>query len=183
MRLISRCDALERVLTDWREALGADAQAYENHCYRVLNGAFAVLDAAGLASDEALETIGVALGFHDLGIWSDANFDYLVPSARRAEQAMAAMAWPDHRQQQALAIIARHHQFTRINDDPLSEAVRQADWCDVSLGLMRGDIAKARWQQIVKRFPLCGFHQMLLRKGARHVLKHPLKPLPMMRWR
>ena len=183
MRLITRCEALEGVLETWREAIGCDFQAYKNHCYRVLNGAYAVLEAGGLASDEHLETIGFALGFHDLGIWSDVNFDYLEPSARRAELAMADMAWPDLRKQQVLAIIARHHQFIRIHDDSLSEAVRQADWCDVSLGLMRGTIEKARWRQIVKRFPNAGFHQLLIRKGGVHALKHPLNPLPMMRWR
>lgn len=183
MRLITRCDALDGVLNAWRKTMGSDAQAYAHHCYRVLNGAYAVLEAGHDVSDESLETIGFALGFHDLGIWSDADFDYLPPSARRAEQAMTELDWPFERQQQALAIIARHHQFTRISDDPLSEAVRQADWCDVSLGLMRGGIDNARWRQIVKRFPAVGFHQMLIRKGLWHALRHPLKPLPMMRWR
>lgn len=183
MQLITRCDALDTTLYDWREALGSDFQAYHNHCYRVLNGAYALLESQALASDEHLHTVGFALGFHDLGIWSDANFDYLPPSESRAQQAMMALAWPPARQQQVIAIIARHHQFTAITDDPLSEAVRQADWCDVSLGLMRGAIDKARWRQIIKRFPNAGFHKVLVRKGGMHALRHPLNPIPMMRWR
>ncbi|REH37740.1 hypothetical protein DFR26_1522 [Paraperlucidibaca baekdonensis] len=183
MQLITRCEALEAVLNDWREVIGTEFQAYSNHCYRVLNGAYALLEAHDLATDEHLQTIGFALGFHDLGIWSDADFDYLQPSGERAQQAMAALEWPLARQQQVLSIIARHHQFTAVLDEPLTEAVRQADWCDVSLGLMRGGIAKARWRQISKRFANAGFHQFLLRKGSAHALRHPLRPMPMLRWR
>ncbi|MBV2092751.1 MAG: hypothetical protein KUF72_17880, partial [Candidatus Thiodiazotropha sp. (ex Ctena orbiculata)] len=65
---------------------------------------------------------------------------------------------------------------------PLVEVFRQGDLVDFSLGLLRFGIAKSTVQEVRAAFPNAGFHAALARRAGRWFLRHPLNPLPMMKW-
>jgi hypothetical protein len=59
------------------------------------------------------------------------------------------------------------------------EAMRKADWLDVSLGFVHFGLDKSLIQFVKEAFPNNGFHQLLAKNSVKHILKHPLHPLPM----
>ena len=78
---LPRIPTLDTILDAYSAALGGDFEGYRNHAYRVAN--LCVGQSSG--STEDLEKIAIAAAFHDLGIWTDRTFDYLVPSGRLAQ--------------------------------------------------------------------------------------------------
>lgn len=169
---------IDDVLATWRGALGHDADAYRGHVYRMLTFARA------LAGEELPgDALAVAAVFHDLGIWTDGTFDYLEPSARRAEEWIAAHELAvDSRE--VVRMIALHHKLTRCPAEAgaLAEAFRRADLIDVSLGAIRFGLPRTFVREVRTAFPNAGFHRCLARVSTSWFLRHPLRPLPMMRW-
>lgn len=92
--LLTRVAGLDQVLEQHASDLGADFEAYRNHCYRVLNFCRALgVDDVGT---DGYDKLAIAVAFHDLGIWTDHTFDYLPPSERLARDCLArtgASAW------------------------------------------------------------------------------------------
>lgn len=176
--LLTRHVVIEDVLSTWHGALGADATAYRGHVYRMFNFARAL--AARPAADDAL---AVAAAFHDLGIWSDETFDYLAPSERRANEYLAAYR-PDLDANEITRLIALHHKLSRCPDTAgaLAEAFRRADLVDLSLGAFAFGLPSSFVREARAVFPNAGFHRCLLRVGSRWAVRHPGRPLPMMRW-
>jgi hypothetical protein len=176
---ITSSPLLDELLASGAGALGADRTAYRNHAYRVLNLALALVPDASPDDRRKLE---IACYFHDVGIWTDATFDYLEPSARRARaylEAHGLAAWND----EVTRMITEHHAlFSARRHGPLVEALRRADWADVSLGLLRGGVPGAFVREVRRALPNCGFHRRLVELGAAWTWRHPLRPLPMMRW-
>lgn len=175
----NQVELLEALLTDWQDALGADYDAYRNHCYRVLN---VTLQLAPQSSDN-LQKVAVAVAFHDLAIWAKQTFDYIEPSADMARSWLLANGhaeWVD----EVLAMIRLHHKMTPCSaqSTALIESFRQADWCDVSLGLLRFKLNKAFLVELKQQFPNAGFHRRLVQLSGRQFVRHPFNPLPMMRW-
>ncbi|MDP3859705.1 MAG: hypothetical protein Q8Q73_18250 [Stagnimonas sp.] len=171
---------LEELLQAHAPALGADFTAYRNHCYRVLN-----LAASLLATDDAetLEKLAIAVAFHDLGIWTDRTFDYLPPSEQRA-QVWLAQAGLERWSEEITLMIREHHKLRRYRTEPsvLVEAMRKADWADVSLGLLRFGLPRAYLRELSAAFPNAGFHRRLVQLSLRRLLSHPWSPLPMLRF-
>ncbi len=176
--LLTEHPLVDDVLSSWSEAIGADLRAYRNHVYRMFNFARA------LAPEHAdRDELAVAAAFHDIGIWSDGTFDYLAPSARRAQAYVG---------ERGLAVdsvalahtIELHHKLRRCEDDAgaLAEPFRQADLVDLSRGLFRFGLPTAIVAEVLHAFPNAGFHALLVRRGTAWALRHPLSPLPMMRW-
>ena len=177
--LIDNHELIDSLLQQWAGALGADLRAYRNHVYRVVNLACAQLD----ADSTTIQTLAIAGVFHDLGIWSDADFDYLEPSVARARQ------WLEAHDRAALApavaaIIRNHHKIRRYRGthQPLVEAFRRADWADVSLGALRAGLPRGVYARVRRHFPNAGFHARLAQLAGQQLRRHPLRPLPMMRW-
>jgi hypothetical protein len=176
--LFTEVPALEAVLSAHQSALADDFTAYRNHTYRVVNLCVA------LAPDGAsrMEKIAIAAAFHDLGIWTDGTFDYLQPSVRLASAYLAHEArqrWVP----EITSMILEHHKISRYRGavSPLVEPFRQADWIDVSRGLVRFGLSRARLNDIFSAWPSAGFHNRLLQLSCRRLLTHPLNPLPMLR--
>lgn len=157
---------------------GNDLPGYRNHCYRVLNLALALAPSGA----DTRAKIEIAAYFHDLGIWSDGTFDYLGPSAIRAKAYLREndrAAWSADVE----AMIARHHQVTRAGPSgSLVEAFRRADWADVSLGTLRLGLASPFVADVKRAFPNAGFHRRLVQLTLERARRHPLSPLPMLRW-
>lgn len=177
MSIIKKNMILDEVLETWQSALGRDFVAYKNHCYRVFNFYAALVAKTPINMDKG----AIAIAFHDLGIWSHQTFDYLAPSeqlAREYLQHHAHAAWSND----VIAMITYHHKVRAYPNNPLVEAMRKADWIDVSLGNLRFGLDKSFIQSVKESFPNGGFHQRLVALSAKHVSKNPLKPLPMFKW-
>ena len=173
---MSGADAtIDAILDEWRDALGAAHGPYRNHAQRVFHLA------RSRAGDE--RTLAVAAAFHDLGIWSDATFDYLEPSVTRAADWLAARG-ESSRLAAVAALIRFHHTLTPYRGPHAAavEAFRRADLADVSMGLIPGGLPRRDYRALRRRFPYLGFHRMLIGLTWREFRRHPLRPLPMLRW-
>lgn len=164
---------IDDVLARHRDALGADERAYRHHVYRCASYQRALL------GGELPDTAALAWAVHDLGIWTAGTFDYLAPSAALGETHAAELGLPDTALVRTLVL---DHHGLRTRTDPLVETFRVADRVDVSRGLLRGGLDARFVRQVVERFPYAGFHQFLVKSGLRHAVRHPLRPLPMLRW-
>ncbi len=171
---------VETLLEEYRGVLGRDFVAYRNHVYRVVNFCFHMkpnLD------DEQRERIVVAGCFHDLGIWTEDTFDYLEPSVALVKNYLRAQGQENWFPEISL-MINWHHRLRRVKslEYPLAEVFRQADWIDVSLGLIRFGLSKKVVHAVKEQFPNAGFHKRLVQLTLREMRRRPWNPLPMMRW-
>ncbi|MDO9356567.1 MAG: hypothetical protein Q7T55_22910 [Solirubrobacteraceae bacterium] len=169
---------LDSLLATFAAQLGRDAEGYGNHVRRV----FGLVRAQGphLSADE-LQQVAVAAVFHDLGIWTDDTFDYLAPSRARADTYLHDEGRTDWIPV-VNAMIMEHHKLRPVRDASLVEAFRRADLCDVSLGLMQRGIPAGEYAHLRAKHPIAGFHLRLVQFAGGQVRKHPLRPLPMLRW-
>jgi hypothetical protein len=192
--LLTALPTVEEVLDDHAPELGHDLTAYRNHVYRVVNLCLAI------AADDRveLEKITVAAVFHDLGIWTNHTFDYIAPSVALARQHLAARglaAWIPEIE----AMIVDHHKVTSSRPNPhpstiargalsgvegpsLVESFRRADWIDVTRGLRRFGLARTVIAPVAATWPSAGFHRRLVELTIDRWWRHPLNPLPMVKW-
>jgi hypothetical protein len=160
------------------ELLAADELAgYRNHVYRMVNFCFAQRD----FDEEQKEKIVIAGCFHDLGIWSADTFDYLPPSIALANNYLAntgQQSW----QSEIATMIDLHHRIRAVKEDALVEVFRRGDLVDFSLGLFQCGISPAYIRDVKRQFPNEGFHKQLVRRACRWALRHPLNPVPVLKW-
>lgn len=170
---------LEEILTEWKTVIGKDYLAYKNHVYRMLHCCFALHK----ATDEEREKLMIAACFHDLGLWTEKTVDYLPPSMTLARQYLKQTK-RNHWSTEIELMIDMHHKIRKFTNKnyPLVELFRKADLADFSLGLVKGGVPEAYIKQLKVTFPNAGFHTMLLKKQAKWLLKHPLNPLPILKW-
>jgi hypothetical protein len=176
MEVVEKHALLDDALAEWSAALGRDRRRYSGHAYRVFNFSRRIL---GTSSDD--DVLAAASALHDIGIWSDGTFDYLPPSVARAREYLARKTAISV--ERVTAAIDNHHVVLPIHGDGLVEAFRLADSVDVSAGLTRAGLDRAFVREVYRLFPLQGFHAMLARTAAAWFVRHPLRPMPMMRWR
>lgn len=169
---------VDAVLEVYRERIATDMPGYRNHVYRTLNY-FAMLS----TPQDVPESVLIAAAFHDIGIWTARTFDYIEPSVAEA------LSWLKANSLEALApevsaLIEHHHQVRRYSAAFAShvENYRRADLIDLSLGVQRFGLPRSFIASVKAAFPNAGFHRLLLRLAARQLLRHPLRPLPMLRW-
>jgi hypothetical protein len=178
-RLITSVPTVEEVLDDHAAELGHDLIAYRNHVYRVVNLCLAIVG----DSRAELEKIAVAAVFHDLGIWTNHTFDYIAPSVALAREHLAARRMADWIPE-VEAMIVDHHKVTpaRANARSLVESFRRADWIDVSRGFRRFGLPRRFIADVAAMWPNAGFHRRLVQLTFDRLWKHPLTPLPMVKW-
>jgi len=177
--LLTEIATLDAILARHAGEIGADFVGYRNHAYRVANLCLAHRPGSG----DVVEKVAIASAFHDLGIWTDHTFDYLEPSVALAMQYLADTGqgpWGP----EIAAMIREHHKITRYKGDPewLVEAFRRADWTDVTLGALASGLPRTTIRDVQKAWPDAGFHRLLVRLELRHLARHPLNPLPVLRW-
>ncbi len=179
MSIVERHALMDEVLSIWGAALGRAQRPYTAHVYRVYNYARHLL-----GSDQGADLLAVASAFHDIGIWSDRTFDYLAPSSTRAVE-FAVTRMP-HLSSELLEItIENHHRLRRIHsgsEPAVADAFRRADWIDVTRGLVRSGLDRGFQCEVVQAFPYSGFHALLLKTALAWASRHPLRPLPMLRF-
>ena len=177
--LLTSLPSVEEVLGDHASELGHDLIAYRNHVYRVVNLCLAIVG----DSRVELEKIAVAAVFHDLGIWTNNTFDYIAPSVAIARKHLAARGMADWIPE-IEAMIVDHHKVTPslANPQSLVESFRRADWIDVSRGLRSFGVSLRFIAAVSTTWPSAGFHRRLVQLTMDQFLKHPLNPLPMVKW-
>ena len=177
--LVSNLPTVDEVLNDHASALGHDRIPYRNHVYRVANLCLAIVGDSRLD----LEKIAVAAVFHDLGIWTNHTFDYIAPSVALAREHLAARGMADWIPE-IEAMIVNHHKVTPSHANPRSlvEPFRRADWIDVTRGLRRFGLPRTFIAAVAAAWPSEGFHRRLVELAIDRFAKHPLTPLPMVKW-
>jgi hypothetical protein len=170
---------LEEILGAWKNEIDNDYPGYKNHVYRMINFCFALHD----CTNEEREKIIMAGCFHDLGIWASNTFDYLLPSIALAKQYLRQNNLEPWIPEIEL-MIAMHHKLRKHQDDryPLVELFRQGDLVDFSLGLVKCGLPKTYIKSVKNRFPDAGFHKRLVQLEVGWFSRHPLNPLPVLKW-
>ncbi|NKY31913.1 hypothetical protein HGA13_02320 [Nocardia speluncae] len=166
-------ERVDRTLARYATSLGPSAPVYRNHVLRGLNY-HALLFRRALPASAVL-----AWTVHDLGLWTAGTFDYLAPSADLVDELAADFGVVDTGE--AKLMVLDHHKL-RAADNRLVETFRRADLIDVGRGLVRFGIARTQMHGIVRAFPYLGFHRWLAAGLARHAIRHPTAPAPMVRW-
>ncbi len=175
MGVVTENPVVDTVLDRHARTLGVSYTDYRNHLYRGMNYQLRLLDLSEPAPQMAL-----AWATHDIGIWTAGTWDYLAPS----EELAAALA-PEFgitEPTRVRTMIALHHSLRPV-DDPWVETFRLADRIDAFRGLTvgtrisRGDVA-----EVVNALPYGGFHKLLVTNAVKWAVRHPLRPLPMVRW-
>lgn len=179
MPIEKRIPLLEEILDKWKIEIGNDYIGYKNHVYRMINFCFALHN----FKTEEREKIIIAGCFHDLGIWAGNTFDYLPPSITLAK---------DYLQQNNLEqwipeieiMIDMHHELRKNHDEryPMIEIFRQGDLVDFSLGIVKCGLPKTYIKNVKNQFPNAGFHKRLVRLAGGWFCRHPLNPLPILKW-
>jgi hypothetical protein len=164
---------VDAVLDRHRDNLGSYRTAYGNHVYRCITYhqlllGFSIPDVAALA-----------WATHDLGIWTAGTLDYLAPSADLAATYAGGFGIDDIDQLRAL--VTEHHRLRPV-EDRVTETFRQADLIDVSHGVLRRGIGRSAVRATVDALPYNGFHAFLAKGLTGYAVRHPRRPLPMMRW-
>ena len=176
--LATQIPILDSLLGHYTSALGGDFEAYRNHVYRV-----ASLCVAQSSHDvEQVEKISIAAVFHDLGIWTDGTFDYLLPSVNLARAHLADSGRSDWTPE-ITEMILWHHKVSRYRGNPhwLVEPFRRADWADVSMGLITFGLPRTLVREVLSTWPSKGFHKRLFQLELRRLRTHPWHPLPMVK--
>ena len=164
---------VDSVLETFRDALGSDATPYRNHVYRGLSYQRKLLRINTIPDDIAL-----AWALHDIGVWTS-SWDYIAPSLDQVDALAPRYDIGDV--DRVRQMVQWHHKLRPCQDDWV-ETFRLADRIDVTRGLLRGGLTRSAIRQIEREFPNAGFHALLIRTGLRWATKHPLRPMPMMRW-
>jgi len=175
--LIRAHPIIDEVLEANREAIGPLYPVWPTHSYRMLNICVAA------CPREPVEKFAVAIAFHDLPAAIDGDLRYLDRAA-----ALAATWLVEHGLgewvAEVSAMIVNHHKIRPYTGPhaPTVDAFRRADWIDVSLGRWCGGQDKDLVARINRELPLKEGRRALTHIVLPYALRHPLKPLPMLRW-
>ena len=170
---------LESILGEHAQAIGSQFEPYKNHVYRVLNFCFAFHQCEG----DDQEKLIIAACFHDLGMWPDDIVDYIAPSIALA-QGYLSQRGKSHWSAEISEMIDLHHKFRSVRNSQfaLVEVFRKGDWVDATQGLRRFGLPGADVKAVQSVFANLGFHNNLMRLAWGEFKRHPLNPLPMMKW-
>ena len=175
---------LETLFEPWKAVIGDDYQGYRNHVYRMVQFCWALKQVKGESlGEEDKKKIMIAAVFHDIGIWTENTLDYLEPSVPPAMQYLENYEL-SHWQDEVRLMITEHHKLRAYSGDyqELVELFRQGDLIDFSLGLTKFNVPKSYIKKMKIALPNAGFHMGLVKKSGKWFLRHPVNPVPMMKW-
>lgn len=178
MKIEAHIPLIDEILSDHSARFDADLGCYRNHVYRMVN--FCLVQ--GDFDDVEREKIVIAGCFHDIGIWSDGTLDYLPPSVALAGTYLRSTGREDWIDDITL-MIDLHHRIRKYKGKPeLVETFRRGDLVDFSLGAIKSGVDRRFIREVKKTFPNQGFHRDLLKRACRWTLRHPLNPVPVLKW-
>jgi hypothetical protein len=168
---------IDEILSRYRSDLGIHYDLYRNHVYRVyyLTLLFDVDDSFDRRA------LAIAAAFHDIGIWTAGTFDYLGPSIDLADR-FATETDSEGSRSLISTIIGNHHKLTSYMAERTVESFRRADLIDLSMALVTFGLDRKLITEVGQQFPSLGFRRFILRQALKRFLRHPLSPLPMMRF-
>jgi hypothetical protein len=168
---------VEETLNSHREHAAGDERgwaSYRGHIYRVLNLAHAVVP----DSDDRDDKLAIAAAFRDIDVFSSLN--YLGPSIRTMDawaQCTGRGAWAE----KLAVIVAKHHHLTayRGRYATLADAFRRADLNDLIRGLVHSRLPREHVRQVRQSINVGIFSTRTVPRAiVRHLIRHPLDPLP-----
>ena len=179
MKIEETIDLIDDILEEWEKVIGSDFEGYKNHVYRMVNFCLALKS----CDKEEREKIIISGCFHDIGIWVEKTIDYIPPSIPPVKKYLIKNNREDWAEE-IILMIEEHHKIRkyRNNDYPLVELFRKGDLVDFSLGRVKFGLPKEYIVKVKNTFPNSGFHKGLVKKTSMWFLKHPLNPVPMMKW-
>lgn len=180
--LVVKYDPIEMHLSKFESMIGEDYKGYRGHIYRVFN--FANILSPNL-SDKDKELIGVALVYHDIGLWSDKVLAYIDPSCdflmNNANKINKENNKNEYNENELLLmhhIVKYHHKITKYNPKDgkvlnekypsfvdIVDKVKDADIVDFSKGKITKGVEKDAIGQVLLTIPNDGFHDALNAKG------------------
>jgi hypothetical protein len=170
---------VEDILGPFAEVANGAIAGYKNHVYRVINFGVALSE----LDQTEKEKLIIAACFHDLGIYTEKTFDYLPPSVALAQshlQSSGRSEWIP----EITTMIDQHHRLRALkgSDCRLSEIFRKADLVDFSLGIVKCGLPRSAVASMREQFPNHGFHKNLVRIATGWIVRHPLRPVPVLKW-
>lgn len=179
MNKCANIENIDTILAPWKELIGQDYQGYRNHVIRMVT--FCLL--LEPCSEEDQQKIEIAACFHDIGIWTKQTLDYLAPSVIPARKYLKAHDLADWIPE-ITEMILEHHKLRKVKNgnSRLVELFRKGDLVDFSTGKIKFGLDKRLVSGVKNEFPNAGFHSMLVKRSAKWFVKHPLNPVPMMKW-
>jgi hypothetical protein len=175
--LITAHPIIDEVLEANRQAIGPLFPVWPTHSYRMLN------ICVNACPQEPVDKFAVAIAFHDLPAAIDGDLRYLDRAA-----ALARTWLTEHRLSEwapeVSAMIENHHKIRPYTGPHAAtvDAFRRADWIDVALGHWCAGQDKNLVARINRELPLHEGRRALTHIVLPYALRHPLKPLPMLRW-
>jgi len=81
-------------------------------------------------------------------------------------------------------MIDQHHRLHPVGNDAdrLVETFRKGDLVDFSLGSFKCGLDRATVKAVKAEFPNAGFHKNLVKLAVRWICRHPLNPVPVLKW-
>lgn len=168
---------IQSILATYRQQLGPQYIGYFNHCVRTYNYTLQLT----YTNNQDKQLLAIAIAFHDIGIWTAHTFDYLPPSVALAHQYLDTNNLAEHKNV-VEQIIVNHHKLTGYKNNKLAEAFRKADLIDLTFGLVTFGINRSEIKQLYQQYPSAGFHRFIAGQIVRNVVRHPLNPLPIVKW-
>lgn len=170
-------EIISNILSSYKNELGTNFEKYHNHCCRV----FVFASLLSNATEEEQKQLAIASAFHDIGIWTANTLDYLQPSIELAEKYLnqhQLAQWTDS----VKDIIDNHHKLTPFKNNSLAENFRKADLIDLTFGFVKFGLSSAQINENKKLYPALGFQQYIFKVVLKNIVKHPLNPMPIMKW-
>jgi hypothetical protein len=158
----------------------SDFKGYRSHCLRILNVILRVSD----DEPDRREKLDIALAFHDITVFPNRTLDYLKTSTELACEHLRSINREEWEEEISL-MIDMHHKITPYKGvyANLVEAMRKADWVDVSFGVFSFGLERTWLTQLNALLPLHTLYPRTLSSVIfQYVLRHPFKPLPNLKW-
>lgn len=177
--LILHHDVIEEVLAPRRSEIGDIYEGLRGHAYRSLNYCAAAVP----GDSEQVNRFAVVAAFHDLPACLLRDLRYLDPAKDMAGEYLERIGRPLWRP--AVDAMIENHHKVRAYTGPHArevEAVRRADWLDGTGGLRRFGIDRDLSRRLNAAFPPRVLVVPALRLICGYAVRHPRRPLPMMRW-
>ena len=207
--LLTNSPTVEEVLDHHGSELGDDLIAYRNHVYRVVNLCLALVgdrpvELEKIAVAAAFHDIGiwthntfdyiapsVAIAREHLAARGRADWIPEIEAMIVNHHKVTASGPNAHdsttaRPSTALRATSSSSKGRRalngVEGQSLVEPFRRADWIDVTRGVRRFGLPRMFVAAVAATWPSAGFHRRLVELTIDRWWKHPLNPLPMVKW-
>lgn len=178
--IVTESKLIDDIMEPHLEALGLWYQGARNHAFRMLNfGRAFVPDEP--QRDDRLAIMGA---FHDLPVFIDGDLDYLGRAAGWARDYLTGIGRADWEPEMRL-MITNHHKVRSYQgpSQAMVEAMRRADWIDVTFTKMRFGLDREFVRDVRAAFPINeAYKGFIMPAIGRYAVRHLANPLPMMRW-